>query len=934
MFLTHALVLVVHSMLMLCMYNTLYSPPEKKLEGAHHLASPGPRFKSPPPSSSSSSSTISELDLIVREIIGSDIFDEHHQDMTETQSASQEDSQSIKQSPDVDGSPNKKTRQHSPNRRSPPGLTSALGHILFHSSHNSTSSPDNTIRHENKSMDWEKVMWESASILSNSRPSPSFVVNRQDRNRRSSGGGVKSEESNSKGPKSIKGVINTNLPKEDPNNEGGNPIFEGNVANATPGELVDGGTGSGTAQHLACLLDSPFALAVLIALGVNLEARHTAFRRLSIHEAACADSPSCLSLLMDVGTRFSMELFRDTESPTTTPSAAAAAAASATGAENNNNMNSFASTASISTAGATGFDSSGYATETFFGEIEERNNHASGATAVGKKPTKKKFLFGWHKSKTGGISLKKSLSEECDSVPEFTPFPVALRVMWEAANFLRSGDMTEMDAAHYILDRVKVSSRAMMVLALQCPHIASDMKQNDDKAGTEASMSSPPFALFPGLPTVNQLFQPNHRDMQSSFIKRNVDGHGNTPLHWSAFKNSVRAMDVLLSYNVDVNSRAQPSGWTPLHDAAYSDAAEAVARLIAAGATVDARSHSGATPLCFAAQEDAPDATRMLLKAGADPSMRCLGNSPGIHVRANNADNNQFHSRFSGYTPLHYCAHYNASKAACVLLYESNRHLNLSAVDLLEIPDLNEKLPIHVAVARGSSLVLRELLHGGARVETSSYPPSPLRALAVSVEGGVTTAATAAPVAIPRNNSDASDQSNNTNVLSTSPSVITPVSSPVLRAMIPSQPIASSKPWNCLSQNSIDACKHMIEEVEMNWTPERHTLFSPADRVAVVEVLRVGKRMEQVGRGIFLDLWPHVLSYCGRGWFELLEDDEDLDEKVAAQSLKERSDTNEEEMSMQCSSASSSGDSAGEDMDSDFTQFQLDETTGVASESE
>ena len=117
----------------------------------------------------------------------------------------------------------------------------------------------------------------------------------------------------------------------------------------------------------------------------------------------------------------------------------------------------------------------------------------------------------------------------------------------------------------------------------------------------------------------------------------------------------------------------------------------------------------------------------------------------------------------------------------------------------------------------------------------------------------------------------------------------------------------------------------------MNWTPERHTLFSPADRVAVVEVLRVGKRMEQIGRGIFLDLWPHVLSFCGRGWFEQIEDEEELDQKVAAQSLKQRSYSTEEEISMQCSSASSSGDSAGEDMDSEFTQFQLDETVGVAS---
>jgi hypothetical protein len=32
--------------------------------------------------------------------------------------------------------------------------------------------------------------------------------------------------------------------------------------------------------------------------------------------------------------------------------------------------------------------------------------------------------------------------------------------------------------------------------------------------------------------------------------------------------------------------------------------------------------------------------------------------------------------------------------------------------------------------------------------------------------------------------------------------------------------------------------------------------------------LRVGKRLEQEGKGIFVDVWPELLSYCGRGWFE------------------------------------------------------------------
>lgn len=920
---------------------------EKKMEGAHHLASSSfhQDNKASPSNLSSSSSTIRELDLIVCEIIGAEIFDEHHQaDVNETSYHGEKQDQNLKQSPPLQGhQPNKKTRQHSPTRKSPPaGLSSALDHILFHNNHSSSSN--NSSRQSEKEMDWEKVMWESASILSNSRPSPSFVVHRQDRNRRE-------EEEASKQNENLEALKSTEGDSNQENNDEKNPstpIFEGNVANATPGDLVDGGTGSGTAQHLACLLDSPLAFALLIVMGVNLEARHTAFRRLAIHEAACADAPHCLGLLMEVGTRYSREFFRDGGSTAAVATAlsvatAAAAPSSAYGGSGvrASSAHSFASSSSSTfAASAAGFESFGSVSGSFSGEMEERTGNQSG-----KKPSKKKLnLFsGWQKGKTPGGSggapsiLKKSSSDECEKGPEFTSFPAALKAMWEAVKLLRSGVMNETDAAHYILDRVKVSNRAMMILALQCPHIPSYMKQQSDYHKAAASLSSSPFASIPGLSAVNQLFQPNHRDMQSSFIKRNVDGHGNTPLHWAAFKNSVRAMDVLLSYNVDVNSRAQPSGWTPLHDAAYSDAADAVDRLIAAGATVDARSHSGATPLCFAAQEDAPNATRMLLKAGADPAMRCLGNSPGIHIRANNAANDHFHSRFSGYTPLHYCAHYNAAKAASVLLYESNHNHHLLAVDLLEIPDLNEKLPIHVAVARGSSLVLRELLHGGARVETACYhPPQSPSPRVYSRTFGVAEMAvppmveTTAPVAIPRDNIIPTDEITSANdvALGASPTsvIIAPVSSPILKSMIPSQPITSSKPWNCLSQKSIDACKHLIEEVEMNWTPGRHDLFAPADRVAVVEVLRVGKRLEQVGRGIFLELWPHVLSFCGRGWFEPVEEEEELaNGKVMAIHERGYDDDNEEEISMQCSTSSGES-SGGEDNMEEFTQFQLDET--------
>lgn len=746
-------------------------------------------------------------------------------------------------------------------------------------------------------------MWDCASILSNSSPSPSFVATTQDRANRNClrDSTVEQEDDDAKQGNEDDDVA----PKhQQPPSTNTTPIFEGNNALATPGDIAEGGTGSGTAQHLACVLDSPLALAILLVMGVNVEARHTAFRRLAVHEAACADSPECLRLIMEVGTRSYTELFGeeeeavDVESFATSPSLVTRSVG-----ENNlkSTSSSFANAAgavSNPTAGLISFE------ESIASEVGEMR------TSQREKPGKKKvnIFAGLQKGKMACKSFsttKKNLLNDGEKVIETTSFPVALKVMWNAIQYLRSGEMNEVDIARYILERLKVSNKSMLTLALQCPHLPLVKRKNEDRP------NSFPLGSIPTLSAANQLFRTNHRDMQNMFVKRNVDGHGNTPLHWAAFKDSVRAIDVLLSYNVDVNTRAQPSGWAPLHDAAYSDASNAVARLIAAGASVDARSHSGATPLCFAAQEDSPNATRLLLKAGADPSLRCLGNSPGLFIRANNADNHQFHSRFSGYSPLHYCAHYNAVNAARVLLYESQQYHHYSALELLEIPDLNEKLPIHIAVARGSSLVLKEFLHGGARVETSSYhPPTSPRARSTSRDV-IASAAASSPMPIPRNSGDQSP----TNILSTSQRqhVVTPVSSPILRSMIPAQPITSTKPWNCLSQTSIDACKHLIEEVEMNWTPTRHTLFCPTDRQAIMELLRVGKRLEQAGRGIFVDLWPRVLSFCGRGWFEPIENE------AECKAMSCKTNDEGENISLQCLAA---------EME-DFVQFELDGTSSI-----
>eukprot|EP00980_Cylindrotheca_fusiformis_P005291 scaffold1136_cov146-Cylindrotheca_fusiformis.AAC.4 len=351
-----------------------------------------------------------------------------------------------------------------------------------------------------------------------------------------------------------------------------------------------------------------------------------------------------------------------------------------------------------------------------------------------------------------------------------------------------------------------------------------------------------------------------------------ADGHGNTPLHWAAFKNETKCVSLLLEYNADPNARAHPSGWTPLHDAAYSNSGESIELLVSKGAKVDARANSGATPLCFAAQEDAARAAKLLLDRGADLTSRCAG-APRDGTAHPNTPNHP-HSRFSGYTPLHYCAHYNARRAARVLLRDSN------ARNGMETADLSGRLPIHVAVARGSSDVLRELLHAGARVDirpggsgtspTSSSSPSSRALTAASNPPALLGALPQTP---PRRfapsesyGSPGRSQSFSSATSSTSGS---PVTSPLLRSMIPTQPIKSTKPWNCLTQQAIDECRDLIAKAERSWSPDLHLLFTPQDRKAVMELLRVGKRLEQQGTGIFVDLWPLVLGFCGRGWFEV-----------------------------------------------------------------
>ena len=334
---------------------------------------------------------------------------------------------------------------------------------------------------------------------------------------------------------------------------------------------------------------------------------------------------------------------------------------------------------------------------------------------------------------------------------------------------------------------------------------------------------------------------------QSKFLS-DRDGHGNTALHWSSFKNLPVQTRLLLGSGLSANVLSQPSGWTPLHDSAYSDSSNTMSLLLSSGALVDARASSGATPLCFSAQEDSPATCEMLIRWGASTSMRCEGGE----------------GRFSGYTPLHYCAHYNAHRSCRVLI---------SMGAPIDAKDLTGRMPIHIAVARGSEMVLKELLKAGAAVDAGNNEDQ----------------AKANEAQAPTSPQQQQQQQQQHTDPSLNPAIVTPDNSPLpqppstaamqsltlppptpdiasLTRLVPPRPILSSKPWNCISQRQIDSCSSIIKSATSGWHPKTHEYFTPNDRLGIVEILKVGKRFEQ-RRGVYLDMWPLVLSYCGRGWF-------------------------------------------------------------------
>ncbi len=529
----------------------------------------------------------------------------------------------------------------------------------------------------------------------------------------------------------------------------------------------------------------------MLAFGGDPNERHTAFRRLPIHEAACNGSKDCLTLLLEISQILGEEKSRFTTSASSTTSL-------------------YSGWLPVPTSVAINEDR----------KPPQNTRCGSKKDSCAQAPEPKLVL--------------------ADPRYHRMPFLSALKLILELNTKVHDDLLSELEAARDFL----------------C------------KLGIPQSVRT---AFISAIP-----------------LSSAIDGHGNTALHWASFKSHCDCVSVLLESGADSNFRSNHFGWTPLHDASYSDSAEVIELLLEKGADINARSNSGATPLCFAAQEDAPHAAELLLKAGADAAAQCNGQQlvhPGNSVAVNSYRIPHTPSRFSGYTPLHYCAHYNSTKASKVLIKYGAP---------MEIEDFSGRRPIHVAVARGSSDVLQELLYAGTKLETTNIGPASAAAgfivssapsrleshfILTSVHSQTLESFAANSQMQPQGrfmiNPPSSQISETIARQRTTPgqnsqfsAEATPVSSPVLKAMIPPRPVQSSKPWNCLTQQAIDECRYLLDAAEGHWSPRTHKIFSPNDRRAILELLKVGKRMEQMNKGYFLELWPEVLSFCGRGWFE------------------------------------------------------------------
>ncbi len=242
-----------------------------------------------------------------------------------------------------------------------------------------------------------------------------------------------------------------------------------------------------------------------------------------------------------------------------------------------------------------------------------------------------------------------------------------------------------------------------------------------ERWGGSPAMADAEILLVPG-PRHAQI---GYGDAEAQ-LAAGTDELGRTPLHRLAAWGQAEALRRLVAEGAQVNARDEKE-LTPLHAAAQNGHTDCVRELLAAGADVNAggirEGHWAPTPLQVACRAGWAECVRLLLAAGADVNAQDSYGNTALHeaaarghadcialLAAAGADVNAASSDQTnlGTTPLHHAAFFG-QEAAIRTLIEAGAKLTLR--------DDFGRPPLHLAAERRDAAGLKALLAAGADTE-------------------------------------------------------------------------------------------------------------------------------------------------------------------------------------------------------------------------